>query len=98
MVPAVSALLFTLLAACGGARPDAADALALDKPRHCAHCGWIEAKREMVPGIADPHAQTVYEYTVRMADGSRSMFREKLPVSWRLGERLILIGGAGAVD
>jgi hypothetical protein len=37
----------------------------------------------------------VYEYTLRKADGSSRVFREELPVSWRLGERLISIGGPG---
>ena len=61
--------------------------------RRCMYCGWIESKREIVPGVADPHALQVYEYTVRMRDGSSSVFREELPVSWRLGERLIVIDG-----
>jgi hypothetical protein len=56
--------------------------------RRCAHCGWIEAKREMPRGAADPHAAAVYEYTVRMTDGSSSVFQQALPASWRVGERL----------
>jgi hypothetical protein len=39
-----------------------------------------------------------YEYTVRVGDGSSRVFREELPVSWRLGERLIVIDGARSVD
>lgn len=54
--------------------------------RRCTNCGWIESKREVLPGI--------YEYTVRMGDGSSSVFREALPVSWRLGERLMVIEGS----
>jgi hypothetical protein len=48
----------------------------------CRHCGWIESKREVSPQM--------YEYTVRMRDGSRSVFQEALPVTWRQGERLLV--------
>ena len=63
--------------------------------RGCPHCGWIESKREILPGVAAPGALKVYEYTLRRADGSSSVFQEALPVRWRLGERLIFIDGAG---
>jgi hypothetical protein len=65
--------------------------------RRCPHCGWIESKREILPGVADPHAPQVYEYTLRKADGSSSVFQQALPVRWRLGERLIFIDGADAL-
>jgi hypothetical protein len=55
--------------------------------RRCPQCAWIESKREVLPGT--------YEYTTRMVDGSSSVFLETLPVTWRVGERLMLIGGAG---
>ena len=65
----------------------------------CESCGWIEAKRELAPLFAaDPHALRVYEYTLRMQDGSMSLFQETLPTSWRLGERVILIKGIGPLD
>jgi hypothetical protein len=35
---------------------------------------------------------------VRMTDGSSSVFRQQLPASWRLGERLSVIAGAGAQE
>jgi hypothetical protein len=59
--------------------------------RGCASCGWIEAKRELVPLLADPLALRVYEYTLRMQDGSMSVFQETLPASWRVGERVVVI-------
>lgn len=59
--------------------------------RQCAHCGWIESKREIVASVADPLAMRVYEYTLRMPDGSSSVFRETLPAGWRLGERVGVI-------
>jgi len=64
-------------------------------PRRCARCGWIESKRELVPGVPDPHALRVYEYTLRMANGSGSVFEETLPTTWRVGERLSIIDGTG---
>ena len=67
-------------------------------PRHCQSCGWIEAKRELAPLAADPQALRVYEYTLRMQDGSTSLFQETLPTSWRLGEGVVLIEGMGALD
>jgi hypothetical protein len=66
---------------------------AAGEPRRCLHCGWIESKREIVPAAADTAAPRIYEYTVRMSNGSSSVFREQLPVSWRVGERLIFIDG-----
>ena len=59
----------------------------------CPHCGRIESKRKLAADAAAPLAAARYEYTVRMADGSSRVFHERLPVSWRLGERLIYIDG-----
>jgi hypothetical protein len=61
--------------------------------RVCQHCGWIESKREILPEVADPGVARVYEYTLRRADGAVSVFREALPVTWRLGERVVVIDG-----
>ena len=62
----------------------------------CRHCGWIETRQEILPPVADPRALQVFEYTVRMADGSSRVFQETLPTSWRLGERLTVIDGDAA--
>lgn len=72
--------------------------LAVPATPRCPYCGWIESKREILPSSADPRAPRTYEYTVRMADGSSSVFLEALPTSWRLRERLIVIGGARPLD
>jgi hypothetical protein len=40
---------------------------------------------------ADPLAPRVYEYTLRMQDGSMSVFQETLPASWHIGERVVLV-------
>lgn len=108
----LSALLLTLLGAVGIAvgvtsLPGATrtDAIAVAPPeqvelavqavRRCPHCGWIDSKREVVSTADGPQT---YEYTVRMADGSSSVFLEALPTSWRLKERLIVIGGSRPLD
>ena len=93
IAPVLSALLFAPLAACESAGGTVS--AARSEARRCAHCGWIESKWEIQPGVANPPSPAVYEYTVRMRDGSSSVFRETLPVSWRLGERLVLIAGRG---
>lgn len=67
---------------------------ALPAVRRCPHCGSIESKRELAPLGGDAYSLRSYEYIVRFADGSSRVFREQLPVSWRLGERLIFIDGA----
>jgi hypothetical protein len=61
--------------------------------RRCPQCGSIESMRAIPPNVAEPHASQIYEYTLRMADGSSSVFQETLPASWRLGERMMVIGG-----
>ena len=113
-VPVLSALLLMLFGAVGIAlgvasvpgavriesialAPAQAE-LAAQAVRRCPHCGWIESKREVLPSTADPRALRAYEYTVRMADGSASVFLEVLPTSWRLRERLIVIGGTRPLD
>jgi hypothetical protein len=64
----------------------------------CPNCGWIEAKRELASLAGDPQALRIYEYTLRMRDGSMRVFQETLPTSWRLGERVMLIEATGALD
>lgn len=88
--------IFAMLVACDGTgASDALDA-APGATRRCSHCGWIESKEEIRPGASGPDAVVVYEYRVRMADGSRGVFREKASPHWRVGERLIFIGETDA--
>jgi hypothetical protein len=98
----LSALLLALLAACDAGIDPREELPAPDEPtaqaRRCPHCGWIESKQEIPPGAAASSAPRSYEYTVRMTDGSSSVFQQALPASWRLGERLTVIGGAGPRD
>jgi len=51
------------------------------------------SKRELPRGAADPAASKTYEYSLRMADGSSSVFQDAQLVSWRLGERVMVIDG-----
>ena len=93
----LSALLLATLAACetgsgGVVRASASDSRPNSLLR-CAHCGWIESKQEIGADVALPHAPAIYEYTVRMANGSLRVFRPEPAVRWRVGERLILIAG-----
>ncbi len=97
---AVLAMLFSALGQLAPMQPlIAAPALVLlagpAERQHCSTCGWIEAKRELVPQLMDPHALKIFEYTLRMADGSVSLFQETQPTSWRVGERVMLIEGGG---
>jgi hypothetical protein len=62
----------------------------------CPHCGRIQSKRRLGPAAADRYGAPSYEYTVSMADGSSRVFREQMPVSWRVGERLYYVDGARA--
>jgi hypothetical protein len=88
--------LLAMLCACDAAVEAGEALLSPAEPvveaRRCSHCGWIESKREIPPAAADPHAARSYEYTVRMSDGSSSVFEQALPTSWRLRERLTVIG------
>ena len=46
--------------------------------RRCVECGYVESRQ-------------ANQYTVRMVDGSTRVFTEDPSVSWRVGERLIVI-------
>ncbi|HUQ76706.1 MAG TPA: hypothetical protein VM183_18450 [Burkholderiales bacterium] len=56
----------------------------------CPTCGWIEGKREIAP--------QVFEYTLRMGDGSVSVFQETLPTTWHVGERMLVIEGVDSPE
>jgi hypothetical protein len=98
----LSLLVLPALVACeAGITGEAAGLLApaevpVREARRCPHCGWIESKREILPEVADPLVARIYEYTLRRADGSLSVFRETLPATWRLGERVVVIDGTGS--
>ena len=100
LVPLLTALFIVALPACAPGIEDsdalpAQAELKIPAARHCPHCGRIESKREIVPSVADPLTLRVYEYTLRMPDGSSSVFRETLPAAWRVGERVGVIEGSG---
>lgn len=98
LATALSALCLTTLAACDVAT-EAGEQLLLVAAaeskvqlRGCPHCGWIESKREILPDVSSAPGARSYEYTVRMQNGSSTVFQQALPASWRLGERLTVIG------
>jgi hypothetical protein len=45
---------------------------------------------------ADAMTGKIYEMTVRFRDGSTAVFNEASPRTWRLGSRVIVIGGSNA--
>ncbi|HUF79729.1 MAG TPA: hypothetical protein VMN03_01235 [Burkholderiales bacterium] len=59
----------------------------------CPHCGRILSKRRLDPETVGHFDPPYYEYTVSMADGSGRTFREQMPATWRVGERLYYIDG-----
>jgi hypothetical protein len=53
----------------------------------CPECGVVESIRQI---------ESAYETTIRFRDGSTTVFNEVTPRTWRLGSRVIVIGGANA--
>jgi hypothetical protein len=91
---AVSALTGVMISACEPVPASSQQPEQMGTESYAKLRGWIESKREIAPLSADARAPASYEYTVRMGDGSSHVFREEMPVSWRLGERLIFIKGS----
>jgi hypothetical protein len=58
----------------------------------CRSCGSVERIRHTDPATGLP----VYEFTIRMRDGSIRESSEGKPGRWREGERVLLIGGPKA--
>lgn len=78
--------------------PDASPAM------KCAQCGVVSALREIVATTSETEsrsppgsARKTYEVTVLMRDGSQKVFRDSGSSvgssTWRVGERMIVIGG-----
>jgi hypothetical protein len=58
----------------------------------CARCGVIESVREIdARGEQAAESTLSYEVTIRLQDGSRRVFNEATPRSWRSGTRVIII-------
>jgi len=98
LMRALPVLLLATLPACDSSYSAGAPDVARETSRHCLHCGWIQSKREIGPDASAPGAAVIYEYTMRLRDGSVHVFRESSPSSWREGQRLILIKGEDADD
>jgi hypothetical protein len=89
----VAALTVVMFSACEPV-PASSQPEQMGTERYAKLRGWIESKREIAPLSGDARTPASYEYTVRMGDGSSHVFREEMPVSWRVGERLIFIEGS----
>lgn len=62
-----------------------------EPPRsRCPGCGVVEAIRPLPPVGGVPAG---FEFTVRLRDGSIRTSTTPSPTSWRVGDRIILIGG-----
>jgi hypothetical protein len=94
LLRAVSALTVAMISACEPLPASSQQPEQMGGESYAELRGWIESKREIAPLSADARAPASYEYTVRMGDGSSHVFREEMPGSWRLGERLIFIKGS----
>lgn len=61
------------------------------RPR-CADCGVIAGVRDL--GVeGETKRPGVYEFTLRLADGSTRVVTDANPAAWRLGERASIIDG-----
>jgi len=78
-----------------GAKADKASAdVVSDTPTRtrCAECGVIESVREIVTrGEHAAESTRSYETTIRFRDGSRRVFNEATPRTWRSGTRVMVI-------
>jgi hypothetical protein len=65
----------------------------------CPECGVVQSMRTIESTGEDaPEAvmKTVYEVTVRLRDGTTTVFTAAVPRDWRPGSRVIVIAGAEA--
>jgi hypothetical protein len=60
----------------------------------CEACGVVQAIRRIDPVGELP---AVYEFTVRLRDGSTRLSSNASQAKWRAGDAIMLIGGAGAL-
>jgi hypothetical protein len=58
----------------------------------CAECGVIESLRQ-IDARGDEAAESTrnYEFTVRLGDGSRRVYTESTPRTWRSGARVKVV-------
>jgi hypothetical protein len=67
--------------------------LATEHPRtRCEGCGVVEAIR-IIDGVGTEPA--TYEFTVRLKDGSVRTSVTATSARWRVGDRIIVMGGTG---
>ena len=108
LIAAIAAILFSTAAAISApllewlhhvpaanasvrAQVDALPDTAEPRPQsRCPECGVVESMRRIVqPG----NSPALHEITVRLRDGSTRISSHINPAQWRIGERVIVIGG-----
>lgn len=57
----------------------------------CQGCGVVESIRRVEPVGNEPAG---YEFTIRLRDGSTRVTSDATPAQWRIGDSIMLIGGA----
>jgi hypothetical protein len=62
----------------------------LNGPR-CPGCGVVESMRQTGPP-GNTGLQATFEVTVRFRDGSRAVYSEASPRTWRVGTRVVVVG------
>ena len=67
-----------------------------DTGGHGAAVGKIAVRTSGSASAADETGGNGYEITVRLRDGSRTVFKEASPRTWRQGSRVLVIGRAVA--
>jgi len=73
--------------------PAMVDAAPIDAPPpRCVGCGVVESIRALEPVAGSPAA---YEFNVRLRDGSLRTSIGSGESTWRVGDRILLMGGAG---
>jgi hypothetical protein len=72
------------------APPSEAPAVRTTRARQkCDECGVVQSMRTVEP---TKNSAAVYEYTVRLADGSIHVLADSYAANRRVGERIILVG------
>ena len=75
------------------AAPAPVNAVTAHAPARCVGCGVVESIRPLALVANEP---AEFEFTVRLRDGSARVSRTVGRAKWHSGDRIMLMGGAGA--
>ncbi|RYY99579.1 MAG: hypothetical protein EOO24_17250 [Comamonadaceae bacterium] len=75
--------------------PEIADSPVVRPSGRCTNCGTVETVRSVAASGTAPAA---YELTVRFRDGSRRISSHSDDAGWRVGDSIMLLGGARVGD